>query len=782
MLAHNVYLWRQQRFKPDTDILALLPTAQRDSVRQRALERIADAARQKLVVLIGADDWEKAQRAVAAYRKVIASSSHLIDGAEAFTEGFESDGFAVFRSHRLGLLAAWDEAALQVQERAYWTNAALAKLYSPVGVGLLAWQEDPFGWFGNWLQERARETPVRPRAGSLSVNHGERQYIVLPMTLSLPAFAVTSQETIMPVLEQARRAALMAADNIEVVQTGMMLHAAAAATQARQEMSIIGVGSMLGILMLVWMTFRSLKPMIYVSLAITVGCLGALSISALVFGRVHLITLVFGASLIGVAEDYGIYFLCRRLGADAELGSWQLLERILPALALTLLTTLIGYLGLGFAPFPGLRQMAVFSACGLLFAWLTVVFWFPSLLGPNTLQTCPLARRYGIAMMRWPRFVYSRSTLGVALALAVLLGFGVARLKPQDDLRALQNSPRELINDQLKLGKILDLPAPIQFFLLRGSDAETLLQREEGLKRRLDSLVQQKHISGYHAISNWVPSARRQALRRQAIEQVILNDHGALAAVAQRIGADAEWLSATRARLKAAATPITIEQFFQTPASEPWRHLWLGRVGDEHASVIALRGVNKSSLAALSQAAAGLEGVEWVDQVGEISHLLGDYRVTMSWVILFSYVAVYALLYTRYGRHSWRVLTPTVIASLLALTCLSIGGQGIQLFHVLALMLLLGIGVDYGIFMQEPVSYQDGTASLAVMVSALSTLLSFGLLGLSKTPALRAFGLTMAIGVGAVIFLVPYFRNTSGPYIRPVLNNRSVGLSGEARP
>jgi predicted exporter len=93
--------------------------------------------------------------------------------------------------------------------------------------------------------------------------------------------------------------------------------------------------------------------------------------------------------------------------------------------------------------------------------------------------------------------------------------------------------------------------------------------------------------------------------------------------------------------------------------------------------------------------------------VSEISRLLGDYRYYMGWVVLVSYVAVYALLYPRYRRASWRVLAPTALASLLALALLGIAGQGLQLFHLLAFMLLLGIGVDYGIFMQEPDS-QDG--------------------------------------------------------------------------
>ena len=184
-------------------------------------------------------------------------------------------------------------------------------------------------------------------------------------------------------------------------------------------------------------------------------------------------------------------------------------------------------------------------------------------------------------------------------------------------------------------------------------------------------------------------------------------------------------------------------------------------MGDQYASVVALRGVNRSNLALLQQTASGLEGVEWVDQVSEISALLADYRYYMGWVVLLSYVAVFGLLFPRYRRSSWRALAPAALASLLALALLGIAGQGLQLFHLLALMLLLGIGVDYGIFLQEPGSQDDGAAWLAVAVSALSTLLSFGLLGLSQTPALRAFGLTMAIGIGAVALIVPCFRRAS---------------------
>ena len=66
------------------------------------------------------------------------------------------------------------------------------------------------------------------------------------------------------------------------------------------------------------------------------------------------------------------------------------------------------------------------------------------------------------------------------------------------------------------------------------------------------------------------------------------------------------------------------------------------------------------------------------------------------------------------------------------------------------------MGIDYGIFLIE--HRGDASAWLAVCVGAASTWLSFGLLGLSQTPALRAFGLTLLFGIGLVWLISPLFR------------------------
>jgi predicted exporter len=774
LLGHNGYLWLVQRITPNTDILALLPAQQQDPVKQQAFDHMVDSAQQRLVVLVGAADWQQAQRAADAYRAVISRRPDLLMQDDAASEQNQRDWLTPFTGSRLGLLTSQQRSDLQTQPADYWTQRALGSLYGAFGGPRLgAWQDDPFGLFSSWVQTRAQETPVRPRDGKLFVEAEGRSYVVLLLRLHQPAFAMSTQQAVMPLANAAKQAALQAVPKSEIITAGVVLHAAAASAQAAGEMSTIGIGSLLGILLMMWLTFRSLKPIALIAVSIGVGCLGALSVCWLLFGQIHLLTLVFGASLIGIAQDYGIYFLCCRLRTDHQqtqpADKQNLLRRIWPGLCLTLAAALIGYLGLTLTPFPGLRQMAVFSGLGLIFAWLTVLCWFPVFTGAGTLRASKLALAFGASRARWPLLRGNRAGLSAVALFIVIAAFGIARLQVSDDIRSLQKPSADLLADQIKLGRLLDAPTPVQFYLIRADTTEQLLQREETLQTRLQALVDSKIISGYQAISSWVPSAKRQHENQQLAQTALLtglggDGRGPLPAIAQQIGEDAAWVAKMKAGIAAPQTVLTPETFLQTPAGEPSRYLWLGKIAGadadaghaKYASIVALRGLNNyANLPLLAQAADPSQEVQWVDKVGEISGVLGSYRRYMSWVAAGAYIAIFALLFWRYRLAAWRVLLPPAAASAATLAALGWLGLPLQLFHVLALMLILGLGVDYGIFLREEPDRHDRFAWLAVGLSAVSALLAFGLLALSQTPPLHAFGLTMLIGMAVVWLIAP---------------------------
>ncbi len=82
LLAHNVYLWIGQRLAPDSDILALLPVEERDPVLQNAFSKMVESAQQRLIVLVGADDWAEAGRAADNYLAVLAPHKNLLQADE----------------------------------------------------------------------------------------------------------------------------------------------------------------------------------------------------------------------------------------------------------------------------------------------------------------------------------------------------------------------------------------------------------------------------------------------------------------------------------------------------------------------------------------------------------------------------------------------------------------------------------------------------------------------------------------------------------------------------
>jgi predicted exporter len=90
---------------------------------------------------------------------------------------------------------------------------------------------------------------------------------------------------------------------------------------------------------------------------------------------------------------------------------------------------------------------------------------------------------------------------------------------------------------------------------------------------------------------------------------------------------------------------------------------------------------------------------------------------------------------------------------------MTISGQSLNIFNIVAALLILGIGVDYTIFFAESNNEAEATG-LAIMLSAFTTLLSFGLLFLSQTPALASIGLTITLGISFSLLLSPLARTT----------------------
>jgi predicted exporter len=179
---------------------------------------------------------------------------------------------------------------------------------------------------------------------------------------------------------------------------------------------------------------------------------------------------------------------------------------------------------------------------------------------------------------------------------------------------------------------------------------------------------------------------------------------------------------------------------------------------DQRTAVITyLRGLRDPD--ALRAALADLEGVHYFEQRTFLNDLYSRYRDQTLRLVALGSAAVLLILVARY--RDWRRATaaflPSLLVPIIVLAGYALTGVEANLMHAVSLLIVMGMGVDYGIFIVD--SAEEGTEFGATLVScllcALTTVLSFGTLAISSQPPLRAIGLTTGIGITLALVLAP---------------------------
>ncbi|MFT3709630.1 MAG: MMPL family transporter [Archangium sp.] len=731
IVLHQIKLW-SGGIPIETDLLSLLPTEGRDQTAEDVLKHLGDSASRSVVVLVTSKD--KTTSIDAAHK--FAFAINLPQKLERITPpppGANTllEELAPWREY---LLTPEQQQRLAQSSTTDLTDLAMQQLQQPVGARYGDFREDPLQLFTEYLVARAKITKLRPEGDLLVFESEQGHHALLRYRTIGGAFSLDGNSPIADALEKGRAAA--ASTGVELTFAGVPLFAEAAASRANTEVSTVGFGSLAAILIIMFLAFRSPRPLILVTLSVGMGAAAGLSACVLVFGKVHLMTLVFGASLVGVAEDYGIHYFASRQ-AHPKKEARELLNHLTPGLFLAMITSVAGYVVLGLAPFPGIRQLALFSSVGLLAAFVTVLAWFP-IFDRGIVKPTRFGQVWANTRRWWPSL--SAPALIVVLLLTAALGYVTwNKLTVRDDIRALQGSPQSLIDAQKKVGEAVGLPSPGQFFIVRGADEGERLEREEALAAKLDELKRKNVLGGYDALSNWVPSPSKQLERQKLFRST-----------------RAAILAALKDELENPephefdAKPLTLADAQKLQIGEALTPLIM-----KDAHVVLLHSPSKD---ALDQYAAldALPGVKFVDRTGDISALMARWRVGMSWLLLGGFALIFFVLWWRFRSRAWRAFVPTIISTVVALAAVAWLGEPLTLFHVLSLWLLLGMGEDYGIFLVEH-PQEQGEAWLAIGLGAISTLLSFGLLAVSQTPAIHAFGITLGVGITTVWLISPLF-------------------------
>ena len=553
-----------------------------------------------------------------------------------------------------------------------------------------------------------------------------------------------------PRFADLERQAIEGYPGLSVLKTGAIFYADQSIRDGQQEATFIGALSLVGIMLSLALVFKSVQPIFLSLLAIGAGLAGGMAATLLIFDRVHLMALVFGAGLIGISVDYAIHYCCERF-AIRELDSLGRLKNVLPGLTLGMISSVIGFLTLAWAPFPGLQQIAIFSAFGLFASYVTVVLVFPPLDKAPKLETETRLLRLAASGRRvWLGFSAKAINSALFLAIFVGAGAGLYLIEPDDDVRKLQSLPVSLKEQEAIVRNLSGLDHAAQFFLVSGKTTEDVLRAEEKLAADLEKLVARKSLGGYTAIAKMIPSQKRQAEDRALLKERLIDPYlsGFLRTIGVNVGFGYD----------EAETGFLTPSLITKSAGLPFLDLLtLEDNAEAVVHMVTLSGVKE--LKALEALSAKQKGVHLIDQGREWSKVLATYRVRALTLLAFAVALIWGFLSFRYRPSTAaKIVAPPLAA--IVLTPLVVAGFGgsFTFFNAMALILVFVIGLDYALFCVEAPDEHQDISFFANGLSALSTILAFGLMSFSQLYAVHAFGVTILIGIALTFILSPLAR------------------------
>ncbi len=524
----------------------------------------------------------------------------------------------------------------------------------------------------------------------------------------------------------------------QVLSQGTLFYSDYASQLALHDIVTLGSVTCIGVLLLIYGVFRSLLPLLLCLLSISIGALAGTVATLLIFAELHLMTLVMSIGIVGISVDYAVYYLTERMIHGREVTPWQSLHKVLPTLLMALGTTVIACLIMLLAPFPGLRQLAVFTTAGLSASCLTVVCWYPWLSARLPVRPIPLRTLMTGWLSLWQQGRRLRIGLPAVLTLFTLIG--LTRLTASDDIAQLQALPEDILQQERAIAALTGQSRDQKWFMIYGDSAEATLQQLEQFTPLLLNARQQGWLGNWRLIPLSSLARQREDLRllRTAAPGVL-----------------ARLISAGIITDPPDLRPmwVTPQAWEQSPVSEGWRLLWLSLANGLSAVLVPIEEVRDAG--ALATLAANQPGVSWIDRKGTFDSLFAFYRTLLGGLLMLA-LAVIMVGYVLYL--GWRRGLLTVLPSLLSVGCalavLAFMGYPLNLFSLLALILVLGIGINYTVFFSNRRTTAL-TALLAVMLAMSTTLLTLGMLVFSSTQAIRSFGLVLCSGIFSAFLLSP---------------------------
>ncbi|WP_133470748.1 hypothetical protein [Paraglaciecola marina] len=572
----------------------------------------------------------------------------------------------------------------------------------------------------DWFADKSSINRWQQDQGFTYIEHENKRYY--PLFLNFNQAAIQLDTVVATIAQLDKLVAHYQTPNMEILSSGLMFHSAAITSQASFETQLFGGISIVGVLLLTLVSFRSIQPLICISLLLGSASLSGMLALTLVFDNIHILSLVFAVSLIGVAVDYGYHTLLTAKYTGFR--NKQLRGYIAPAIFVSGGTTIISYLLLLLLPIPLLQQVAVFIVAGLAFTIITALTLIVHWPWQSKPETHP------------PIHELEFQPQGFKVILAGLILCCLAAAPTwffQDNINAFNSSPAHLVNNEKRVSQIIGNQQYPRFIYTKGDNQQQILQHFEQIRLAINKI----NDEGFEllGIDQWVPSINTQQANIKWLQLGLAQ--GKLTPITDFMTTESV------SNLNASSDSfMTIEQLPQAilklyPAIT-------AKEGNQVGILSYMGPIDPKFLQTLQQQLDF--PVHYFDQPTKYSEALAKLREYLLLFLMLAAGALLLLMTLRYGYLQGLKLAviPIVTAlSSLALSHLLLGY--VTLFNLLACILIIALAVDYVVFLIEHGKQQH--VIKAISLSAATSGIAFGMFVFSSTPAILQFGLTILIGV-----------------------------------
>jgi predicted RND superfamily exporter protein/lauroyl/myristoyl acyltransferase len=779
------------RLRFDPEILNLLPTDQ-PTVQGLKLYQAHFANARELIITLRAPDGELAERLAGALAKRLRQETNLIAGvswqapwmehpeqaAEIvaclwFNQPPESFGTLTNRLAPEHLQAVLAE-----------TREVLATSLSPMDIARRAF--DPYDLLS---------VPALAGFSGLSAEQGQRAFASADGTFRLIYVQARTDlggyRECSSWLKSVQNAVAGVRTNqadwagVVVRYTGRPAFVTEIAGNMQRDLSGSVTATAIIIALLFWLMHRRWLPVLWLLALLALILVATIALGGLILGPICVVSMGFAAVLLGLAVDYAVVHYQEAL-AHPQLSVPEIRRAIAPSILWAAITTISAFLVLNFGGLPGLAQLGSLVAIGVALAALVMVVaylpplfpgrriapahlpkpaWWTFLLPPKATSVAP-ANSTGLTS--------SRAAFAGTILVLIFTGAVLSLRQPQLDrtanaLRPQQAEAETALNE---LTASMGIPRDPIWIIVRGSDEGQVYQRLCKAEALLKRAVSNQTISGYLLPTVMWPRPECQAANR-ATARVLGAQGRLLRETAVRAGFETNALFLTEELIRTwARIGESSGVVWPTNSMSQWvLKQFVARTPNEWLAMgLVYPATNRVAGASLAELSAQMAPDGILISGWELLGATTLQRVQgRLWLLVVPMVGLVLLsLWLAFQRVTEVLLGVAVLllSGLCLLTTMALAGWSWNLLNLMALPLVLGTGVDYGIFIQLALRRHGGDTRMvrrsvgrALLLCGGTAITGFGSLAWSGNAGMASLGKVCAAGIAAnmliAIFLLP---------------------------